>query len=452
MQQKVIYIDTNIFLHFRFFDQIDWLRVLEADQVEIRLPSTVIQELDKHKYNNNSPKIGQRATKVIKKLSTLSDSAKKTDEGFRANLSCGVDILFEVDDIDIDVEAISSQDARILISVLTSKRRNPDSSILLVAADLGMKLTARSKGIEAICLSDDYRLPIEVSQDKKRIEELERENLELKRAIPELKLTFEEGSDKLISDIRNPSQPGVSTSDIVTYRLEQIKQAHPKLPEIPSGNEGIKAGKYRMYGISGSEAAEILPQEISSYNKLLDKFYADYEQYLKNSVKWRLIASRSILLKILLSNTGTCPARDISISMHFPDGFVLNESEDFPDAPEQPEPPAAPVARTKEQRLASLMSVPIMRPLPPYLGPHSRTPPNVSNPRIRRTNSYDVEVSIERIKQNTLESIGELAVTFDSYEDASSFRINYQINAENLPRLVTGSLHVIVNKNSETEA
>ncbi len=57
MSFKTIFIDTNILLHYQSFDEIDWLKILNIDKLEIRLSSIVIQELDKHKYNPSSSKL-----------------------------------------------------------------------------------------------------------------------------------------------------------------------------------------------------------------------------------------------------------------------------------------------------------------------------------------------------------------------------------------------------------
>jgi hypothetical protein len=72
--------------------------------------------------------------------------------------------------------------------------------------------------------------------------------------------------------------------------------------------------------------------------------------------------------------------------------------------------------------------------------------PNVSSPDIRRSNSYDVELHVRKLKQNISESFYPMIITFDSFEHASSFQIDYQIVAENIPKSITGALHVIVER------
>lgn len=83
------------------------------------------------------------------------------------------------------------------------------------------------------------------------------------------------------------------------------------------------------------------------------------------------------------------------------------------------------------------------------LYPTKREKPNVSSPNIRKSNSYDVEYKITKLKHNSAESFDPLIITFDSNETINSFRIGYKINAANVPKPVSGSLHVILDKQPE---
>ena len=63
-----IFLDTNIFIHFLDFAQIDWNNVFNSeDEVVIILAPIVIDELDKHKYNKNQ-KISKRVKKLLPRI------------------------------------------------------------------------------------------------------------------------------------------------------------------------------------------------------------------------------------------------------------------------------------------------------------------------------------------------------------------------------------------------
>ena len=68
---KIVFIDTNIFLHFTFFTDIEWPAVVDAGGVTIVLPPVTMGELDKHKYNQKSDAVKKRAEKVTRRLAQL---------------------------------------------------------------------------------------------------------------------------------------------------------------------------------------------------------------------------------------------------------------------------------------------------------------------------------------------------------------------------------------------
>lgn len=450
MSLKAVYIDTNIFLHYKSFDEINWLNIIDADRIEIRVPSVVISELDKHKYSSSS-KLRNKAGRVIKKLHQL------IDNGLTTNLKPNIDITFEINDDIANYESLglnpNSQDDRLLASILSYQEANTEVSIVLIAADLGIRLKAKVHQIEAISLPDELKLSVELDQSEKYIKQLERELLELKRITPDLKLCFSDDSNKLKLDLKEGMPSNFDIAETVNKSVQNIKEKYPKLPEPESVAQAPKPSKILLSNDHfGSDKPEILPHEVLDYNKYLDGFYEQYEQYLREYINWRDVLSRSYLVEICIINDGTCSAQDIDIHMHFPDGFTLSEISDFPKKPEEPKPCSQPVPRTREDRIRKLsvampqISIPKI-PLSAHL--QDRTSPNVSSSDIRRTNSYDVNIHVLKLKQNTSESFDLMILIFESSDLVSRFHIDYKINAENVPKPVIGKLHVMFAKSDD---
>ena len=66
-----IFLDTNLFLHFQDFEQINWNDIIGTnDTINIALAPTVIDELDKHKYNANR-KIQKWAKKITAQIGII---------------------------------------------------------------------------------------------------------------------------------------------------------------------------------------------------------------------------------------------------------------------------------------------------------------------------------------------------------------------------------------------
>ena len=69
---EIIFIDTNIFLHFENFEQIDWLKLSNSDSCKLIISPIVIDELDKHKISNS--KVGKKARKTLNRIEEIIES------------------------------------------------------------------------------------------------------------------------------------------------------------------------------------------------------------------------------------------------------------------------------------------------------------------------------------------------------------------------------------------
>ena len=65
-----VFPDTNIFLHLKFFDEVDWPAQLGADNVTLVLTQAVVGELDEKKWSGTRREKA-RAQKVLKRLDAL---------------------------------------------------------------------------------------------------------------------------------------------------------------------------------------------------------------------------------------------------------------------------------------------------------------------------------------------------------------------------------------------
>lgn len=70
-----IFPDTNIFIHGKDFEEIDWPGWFGQSEVTLVLAPVVIAELDKHKYNPNA-KIARRVKKLLPRLEAIIDETR----------------------------------------------------------------------------------------------------------------------------------------------------------------------------------------------------------------------------------------------------------------------------------------------------------------------------------------------------------------------------------------
>src|SRR5262245_53227348 len=63
-------IDTNVLLHYRFFDEVDWPRELGVDSLTLVFAPVTLAELDEMKWTGGRRERG-RAKAVLKKIHAL---------------------------------------------------------------------------------------------------------------------------------------------------------------------------------------------------------------------------------------------------------------------------------------------------------------------------------------------------------------------------------------------
>jgi hypothetical protein len=444
-----IYIDTNIFLHYQPFDQIDWSEIAKSDNVLLIIPPVTIRELNHYKDSQSRLHIKKRSSEAIRKLTQLFDT------GITAKLRDNVSIKFEDRDPVIDYSTTylnpNIQDDQLIASMLMDRKESPECNLVLITSDLGLALSTKAgrHGITTIRMPENLRIVDEPDQNENKIKQLEQQVRELNIRVPSLLLSFEDGSQHSTFNI---SKPIILNQSDIDQKKTELTGKYPKRESIgslkKSTSSELNLSEDKLLTIQFA-LGSITQEEIDRYNNEVESYIASYPDYLVIKLNYENMNRRTIRLNILLANEGTMPAEDIDVYMHFPDGFRLLEENDLPPSPRPPAQPTPPMTEF-EKLSASMRNLSVYN--FPSLGSsygHTTTsapPPNVSSPHIKRTNSYDVQFHIQRVKHNMQVNFDTLFIIFNSYEESSSFSIEYQILAANLPKKVTGNLHVVIEK------
>lgn len=450
---KMVFLDTNVYLHYQLFDQINWPKVLKASEVMIVVPPVTIRELNRHKELHPRSQVKERAGTVIRKLQTLFVS------GSQAHVRDGVEIRLEDRDPTIDFEAFQLnhdiQDDHLIASIIMLRNEEPGADVILITSDAGLALMAKARrlSIQTTMLPDNLKLTEEPDPNQLHIRELEEKIRALELKIPQLSLTFEDGNNHFTYVLQPPIE---LTREELAVKLQAIEQQYPKLnhpklnhqPKEQIGDmpEQLASVAEAVASVNAYYYAIFLPSaEIDRYNTELDKFYQTYAEYVRSDVSFQNLKHRSIKLSLLVANDGTAPAEDVDVFLHFPDVFELKDERGFPKHPIPPDPPAKP--RTQMAQLLGLGNG--ARMILPHLITRKDSilrPPNVSAPNIKRTSGFDVNFHVQRIKHRLQESAEPLYIVFESFERAKSFQISYRMLAANLPSEVTGKLGVVIRK------
>ena len=166
--------------------------------------------------------------------------------------------------------------------------------------------------------------------------------------------------------------------------------------------------------------------------------------YFKNEIAFKEYESRLIELRFVIINNGNKPAEDIDIFIKFPDGFEVLSEDDLPEKPDEPERPIPP--RSFQDTLYGLrnFSIPNLSPILPR-----NFNPNInlnlpSGPHIKKTNSYDINYDIPKLKHGLMRELDPLYILFKSIKQAKSFSVSYSILADNLPDPTKGNLNIVI--------
>ncbi|GAH80162.1 unnamed protein product, partial [marine sediment metagenome] len=177
--------DTNVYLHYTFFPEIDWLDVGGAPSITLLVPPVVVSQLDTQKHEGANRRIRERAQQVIRKLHSLSDQEEQPEIRPRVTLRLlDVDrcLNFEGDGLD------SNHPDDEFLAYGLKEMRLAGGSAAIVTGDLNMRLKCKQRGMGMIDMPEKYRLDIAEDERDKEIQRLRRENLQLKTPLPVLKV------------------------------------------------------------------------------------------------------------------------------------------------------------------------------------------------------------------------------------------------------------------------
>ncbi len=435
-------LDTNVYLHFKLPDQINWWELLEADEsasITILVPPVVLSEIDTKKDQSSRSKLRDRAKKAQRCLERALEGEGSGKKGIRWEFLHRPVVDFEALGLMRDVP----DDHLIATCIEFLETRKPDN-LILITNDIGPRLNAKRFGLRVLKPAEGDLQP-EDSDDQKKIAQLQRENTLLKSRLPNLTIRFSETQDAKVRFNLEP-HPAPLTEAAIEEMLDSLKQKFPAMKPRKSSSEAEneEASIPAMYKRFAGNSPLISEEEYQRYENERQSYFKKYATFMKELDQYEQWERLTFPLSLEIINEGTAPGEDIDIHLHLPDGLVLKDEERAPPfVPEEPLRPQSPILGLTGSTLSALRNFnPINYQLQGL--PMDIYPSNVSDPDIRRTNSYDVDIHVGSIKQHTSESLKTMWFTFESDQDARSFEVECTINCVNLPCKVKSTLHVII--------
>jgi len=422
---KHIFIDTNVFLHFEDFDKIDWLKESSSDSCIIVIAPIVIDELDEKKIGTS--RISNKVRKTLQKFEELSDQENpriKENVLFKIITDKPLNSVYEQNGLNFN-----EHDHRLIASIIQYKESNKSADIALFSYDIGPRLRAKQFGVKAFKPNEKYLLQSTESEEEKKIKKLEQENKFLKSRIPVLKLLFDNKSEHI--EMIAISENSVDFLVYSKLKMEELRTQYPYL-KIEKDNPYEKPmALIQKYFNSPSD------DQVFNYNKRLEEYFTNYENYLLKTFEYEKREKLTFSIKVVLVNSGNTPAEDIDVHLHLPDGFEVIETSEKEKPPQTPQPPYKPKNALDFGMSSGFTNIPS-----PYHMNEPKVDINLNKPRIKKTNSYDVDYSIKNLKHGYSHSLKSLSIIYKNQEEIKNFQIDYILSAANIPEAIRGNLNI----------
>ena len=374
MSKTILFTDSNVFLHYTFFDELDWKALVASDEVVLALCPAVIRELDKKKFLETSARTRDRARSVVRRLGELLRNDNPVE------LSKGLSVWMTLrEPIDIDFAAIGLDktvvDDVILACVLDAHGR-ADGVVALASADLGLRLKAKALRIETFELPDEWRLPEETDELRGQLKTTQAKLNALKAAAPKLQLTFGDGR----RFIERPVQRRDALSkQQIEMRLASIRTKYP--------TESIPLADSYLTMAMGRASVE----QLIAYNQSLVTFYGRYEAYLKSHADVFERVDRTSKVRFVIENSGSQTAEDVDV-MLTAETSVGRWRQRKPPEPQPPEHPERPRSIFDAPSLLAQMPMVAFD----HLGTRERE--NAVGPFVLDKDPLQVQFHVNRIK------------------------------------------------------
>jgi hypothetical protein len=422
-----VFIDTNVLLQYRLFDEVDWPKELGIPQMTLVFAPVIFAELDKFKWGGTRRQ-KERARSVLKKLNALALSMSP------------VPVRKGVDAIGLDGEPPDetfaqhrvqrqSADDCLLASYYAFRDEHSDDRTLILSADSGLATKARSRKIELVAPDDALELPDEPDEVERELAHTRRKLADTTSAAPDLSLTFGDGRTHGTFDVQFVKE--------IDYRTREklLKAWRKKYPHTTSTESSFAVGgkEYSLGNLSGLPGFRT-EKQAAEYNADVDKIFERYATFVRS---WHTTVNgyrRILPFKLVLENAGTAPATDIDVQL-------------WTDAPgvwmdEGPKPPRVPALRKPRDPLATIARMPYMDKIAnlriPFVG--NEDGPNISG----EEGDQRVQYAVNRVMHHVPIELPAVYFQFDADDVVASFTVNVQLVAANIRKPKNDTLHVEV--------
>jgi hypothetical protein len=323
-------------------------------------------------------------------------------------------------------------DDYLIASAIEFARENSLSleQAVVITADLGLELKVGGQSQIVACpMPDSLRLPDEPDADERQITALQDQVKNLSAQLPDLKLELLRRFDGSETDMATVYWRDVSlTEEELDAHVNEEKKKNPYLCANPIPPPGylFRRSDLRL---------------LQQFNDYLNGYFALYRTYLKRSEETENWRSKTRALVFVLRNDGGISATDIRVTLKFPRGISIVADRAYKGYLNAPTPPVfesrAPSPPARENDDIYVEEDPSL---------HEIKIGNIRN----FPEGSEVILTANNLR-HTCEESRALNVHFREETDVHPFQLDYEIWMRNFPKLITGTLNVVVKAGNRSE-
>lgn len=220
---------------------------------------------------------------------------------------------------------MSRADDRIIAETLLYKKGNPSDDVALLTHDTGPMLTAKRIGLAYLEIPDLWLLPPEPDKAQKKIDELSRELVELKKTTPEISIALFNSEDTQVKELDESilTVEAFSDSKVAEY-LKLATDKYPMENNFSKASESSRHSHASFENIYHSMMTYHPPsqQEILRYqNEKYPEWAAEMKEFIK--LLPSKLEKRCFEFHIHICNVGRVPAENVLVEFRALGGLLI---------------------------------------------------------------------------------------------------------------------------------
>jgi hypothetical protein len=325
-QTKTLFTDTNGFLQVRDLKDIPWTDLFpDVKAVDVMVAPSVIVELDKHKTGTNQRRRDRArlALNLIDKASLEPDLALVLKhEPVRVRIVISTTPHF-------DWMAHPNLDPANPDDQLVAEALSFGNGAAVLSHDTGPRIRARIAKIEAYAPPEEWLLPVEQTDDQRKITRLERDLERVLSQSPKITAGFD-NFDEATSEIRiivpvvRPLDPQQMDRLVGAYLAK-----HPRA-SFPAANPLL----WQYEGTSDAEVRRYL-ENYSSFQASVLRYYAQLHEHVRH-------IGETAAIGYYVKNEGSVVAEGLRIEFDLEGNGSLLAKRVYGDSVNPPTPPEKP--------------------------------------------------------------------------------------------------------------